>query len=154
MEILKFAIPAATGLMGVVKLFDKGNAAMRVVTTVLIMIGGAGSVVLVQQSGRVEERRAIAAEQAQQRAEVKLDRMTDALLGIQQDLAGLQVQLAKAPQGSTGSAGAVLKATLQKVADAKQIVRAIVPAAEPKEMPTAPISPAHKPATKSDAVGR
>ena len=154
MEILKLAVPAATGLLGVVKLFGQRNAVLRFLTTALIIIGGAGSVVLVQVSGRVEERRAIAAEQAQQRAEAKLDQMTDALLGIQQDLAGLQVQLAKAPQGSTGSAGAMLKTTLQKLADAKQIMRSFVPASEPKEMPTAPISPTTKPATKPDAVGR
>jgi hypothetical protein len=154
MEILKFAVPAATGLMGLVKLLDKGSPVMRIVTTVLIIIGGAGSGLLVHESGRVEERRAVAAEQAQQRAEAKLDRMTDALLDIQQDLAGLQVQLAKAPSGSTGSAGTVLKATIQKVANAKQIVRPSVPATEPKEVPVAPISPVSKPTTKSDAVGK
>ena len=154
MEILKFAVPAATGLMGLVKLLDKGSAAVRFLTTVLIIIGGAGSALLIHESGRGEERRAVAAEQAQQRAETKLDKMTDVLLDIQQDLAGLQTQLAKAPQGTTGSAGTTLKATLQKLDDARQIVRTSVPATEPKETPPAPISPATKPATKSDAVGR
>jgi hypothetical protein len=137
MEILKFAVPAATGLMGLVKLLDKGNAVMRLLTTVLIIIGGAGSALLVHVSGQVEERRAVAAEQAQQRAEVKLDQMTGVLLGIQQDLAGLQVQLAKAPQGSTGSAGVTLNTALQKLAAAKQILQAIVPAAETKGTPAA-----------------
>ena len=154
MEILKLVVPAATGLMGVVKLFEQRSRVMRFLTTALIIVGGAGSAVLVQTSGKVEERRAIAAEQAQQRAEAKLDKMTDALLNIQQDLAGLQVQLAKSPQGSSGAAGVALKATLQKVANAKQIVRPSVPAAEPKEMPAVPTSPVTKPANKTDAVGR
>ena len=137
MDILKLAVPAATGLLGVVKLFGQRNAVLRFLTTALIIIGGAGSVVLVQESGKVEERRAIAAEQAQQRAEVKLDQMTGVLLGIQQDLAGLQVQLAKAPQGSTGTAGVTLKTTLQKLAAAKQILQAIVPSADAKGTPAA-----------------
>jgi hypothetical protein len=79
--------------------------------------------------------------------------MTDALLDIQQDLAKLQIQLAKAPQGSTGAAGAVLKATLQKVDSARQIVRPSAPSAKTKGMPAAPTSPATRPATKSDADG-
>ncbi len=166
MEILKLAVPAATGLLGVVKLFGQRNAVMRFVTTALIIIGGAGSAVLVQTSGKVEERRAVAAEQAQQRAEAKLDKMTDALLDIQQDLAGLQVALAKSPQGSTGAAGASLKATLQKVSDARQIVRqsdgeagtkdtpnAPVPV-EPKDNQSAPIQAPAKPAPKTDATGQ
>ena len=166
MEILKLAVPAATGLLGVVKLFGQRNAVMRFVTTALIIIGGAGSVVLVQQSGAVEERRAIAAEQAQQRAEAKLDRMTDALLAIQTDLAGLQVQLAKSPQGSTGAAGAALKATLQKVSDARQIIRPAQGQTEQKVAPTPPpvqtekktqsgaVQAPAKPAPKTDATGQ
>jgi hypothetical protein len=161
MEILKLVVPAATGLMGVVKLFEQRSPVMRFLTTALIIVGGAGSAVLVQTSGKVEERRAVAAEQAQQRAEAKLDKMTDALLGIQQDLAGLQVQLAKAPSGSTGGAGAALMATLQKLDDARQIVLPITKAVEPKVTPavpiqpgskgkqSAPISPATKPGAKS-----
>ncbi|HTW92830.1 MAG TPA: hypothetical protein VMH22_14155 [bacterium] len=144
MEILKIAVPAATGLLGVVKLFGQRNAVMRFVTTALIIIGGAGSVVLVQESGKVEERRAIAAEQAQQRAEAKLDKMTDALLNIQQDLAGLQVALAKSPGGSTGTAGEALKATLQKVSDARQIVRLPEGKIVPKVTPIVPIQPVKK----------
>jgi hypothetical protein len=144
MEILMFAVPAATGLLGLVKLLDRRSPVMRILTTTLIVIGGAGSALLVRESGRVEARRAVAAEQAQQRAEAKLDGMTGALLDIQQDLAKLQIQLAKAPQGSTGSAGVTLKTTLQKLADAKQILRAIVPAAETKGTP----------ATKSGAGGK
>jgi len=151
MEILKLAVPAATGLLGVVKLFGQRNAVMRFVTTALIIIGGAGSAVLVQQSGKVEERRAIAAEQAQQRAEGKLDKMTDALLNIQQDLAGLQLALAKSPQGATGAAVEALKATLQKVSDARQIVRPIIGQTEQKAAPTpAPVQPVRK--TQSGAV--
>ena len=166
MEILKLVVPAATGLMGVVKLFEQRSPLMRFLTTALIILGGAGSAVLVQTSGKVEERRAIAAEQAQQRAEAKLDKMTDALLDIQQDLAGLQVALAKSPQGSTGAAGVALKATLQKVSDARQIVRqpdgeagtkdttsAPVPV-EPENKQRAPIQAPSKPATPSDADGR
>jgi hypothetical protein len=118
---------------------------MRFVTTALIIIGGAGSVVLVQESGKVEERRAIAAEQAQQRAEAKLDKMTDALLNIQQDLAGLQLALAKTPSGSTGAAGEALKATLQKVSDARQIVRPVEGKTEQKVAPAMPIQPVKKP---------
>ena len=144
MEILKLAVPAATGLLGVVKLFGQRNAVLRFLTTALIIIGGAGSAVLVQQSGKVEERRAIAAEQAQQRAEAKLDKMTDALLNIQQDLAGLQIALAKSPQGSTGAAGEALNATLQKVSDAREIVRPSVGQPETKVAPTAPIQPVKK----------
>jgi hypothetical protein len=166
MEILKLAVPAATGLLGVVKLFGQRNAVMRFLTTALIIVGGAGSAVLVQQSGKVEERRAIAAEQAQQRAEAKLDKMTDALLNIQQDLAGLQISLAKSPQGATGAAGEALKATLQKVSDARQIVRPPEGQTAPKVTPTVPIQPEKKqtqsapiqapakPATPSDADGR
>lgn len=145
MEILKLAVPAATGLLGVVKLFGQRNAVLRFLTTALIIIGGAGSVVLVQESGRVEERRAIAAEQAQQRAEAKLDKMTDALLAIQQDLAGLQVQLAKAPQGTSGTAGVALQATLQKVNDARQIVRPSEGQPQTKVAPAAPVQPVQKP---------
>ena len=145
MEILKLAVPAATGLLGVVKLFGQRNAVMRFVTTALIIIGGAGSAVLVQVSGKVEERRAIAAEQAQQRAEAKLDKMTDALLNIQQDLAGLQISLAKSPQGATGAAGEALKATLQKVSDARQIVRPTEGEPEQKSAPTpVPVQPVKK----------
>ena len=166
MEILKLAVPAATGLLGVVKLFGQRNAVLRFLTTALIIIGGAGSAVLVQQSGKVEERRAIAAEQAQQRAEAKLDKMTDALLNIQQDLAGLQIALAKSPQGSTGAAGEALNATLQKVSDARQIVRPSVGQPETKVAPTAPIQPVKKEtqsvpiqapaksAPKTDATGK
>ena len=166
MEILKLAVPAATGLLGVVKLFGQRNAVMRFLTTALIILGGAGSAVLVQQSGKVEERRAIAAEQAQQRAEAKLDKMTDALLSIQQDLAGLQVQLAKSPQGSTDAAGVALKATLRKVSDARQIVRQSdgeagtkdtpnVPVpVEPKDKQSAPIQVPATPATKTSAGDR
>jgi hypothetical protein len=166
MEILKLLVPAATGLMGVVKLFEQRSRVMRFLTTALIILGGAGSAVLVQTSGKVEERRAVAAEQAQQRAEVKLDKMTDALLGIQQDLAGLQVQLAKAPQGSTVGAGAALKATLQKLDDARQIIRPSTKAVEPKVTPAVPIQPESKdkpsapipsttkPGTKSATDGR
>ena len=165
MEILKLAVPAATGLLGVVKLFGQRNAVMRFLTTALIIVGGAGSAVLVQQSGKVEERRAIAAEQAQQRAEAKLDKMTDALLAIQQDLAVIQIQLAKAPQGSTGTAGEALKATLQKVSDARQIVRPSEGQTEQKVAPIAPMQPEKKetqsvpiqapakPATKSPGNG-
>jgi len=166
MEILKLAVPAATGLLGVVKLFEQRSRVMRFLTTALIIIGGAGSVALVQESGKVEERRAVAAEQAQQRAEAKLDKMTDALLDIQQDLAGLQVQLAKSPQGSTGAAGVALKATLQKVTAARQIVRPSKPPAETKVVPntpipiekretqSAPIPVPAKPTTKSATDGR
>jgi|GEM_PF-2994794 len=165
MEILKLAVPAATGLLGVVKLFEKRSPVLRVLTTALIILGGAGSAVLVQESGKIEERRAIAAEQAQQRAETKLDKMTDALLDIQQDLAGLQVQLARSPQGSSGAAGASLKATLQKVSDARQIVRqtdgesgtkdtpSVPVPVEPKDKQSAPIQAPAKPATPSDADG-
>jgi hypothetical protein len=148
-DILMFAVPAATGLLGLVKLLDRRSPVMRILTTTLIVIGGAGSALLVRESGRVEARRAVAAEQAQQRAEAKLDGMTGALLDIQQDLAKLQVQLAKAPQGSTGAAGAALKATLQKVDEARQIVRPSAPSVKPKGMPGAPTPPATKPATKS-----
>ncbi len=144
MEILKFAVPAATGLLGVVKLLDRRSVLMRGITTVLIVFGGAGSALLVQQSGQVEERRAIAAEQAQQRAELKLDKMTDALLGIQQDLAHLQVQLAKTPQATGGSAGAALLATLRKVSDAAQIVRPSTGVTESKVAPATPVLPAKK----------
>jgi hypothetical protein len=144
MEILKLVVPAATGLMGVVKLFEQRSRVMRFLTTALIIVGGAGSAVLVQTSGKVEERRAVAAEQAQQRAEAKLDKMTDALLGIQQDLAGLQVQLAKAPRGSTGAAGAALKATLLKLDDARQIIRPTTKTVEPKVTPAVPIQPESK----------
>jgi hypothetical protein len=144
-----FAVPAATGLLGLVKLLDRRSPVMRILTTTLIVIGGAGSALLVRESGRVEARRAVAAEQAQQRAEAKLDGMTDALLDIQQDLAKLQVQLAKAPQGSTGAAGAALKATLQKVDEARQIVRPSAPSVKPKVTPVVPTQPATKPATKS-----
>ena len=165
MEILKLAVPAATGLLGVVKLFGQRNAVMRFLTTALIIVGGAGSAVLVQQSGKVEERRAIAAEQAQQRAEAKLDKMPDALLNIQQDLAGLQIALAKTPQGATGAAGEALKATLQKVDDARQIVRPSEGQTETKVAPAVPVQPVKKPqsapiqapakpATKTDATGR
>jgi hypothetical protein len=151
MEILKLAVPAATGLLGVVKLFGQRNAVMRFVTTALIIVGGAGSAVLVQQSGKVEERRAVAAEQAQQRAEAKLDKMTDALLAIQQDLAGLQIALAKTPSGSTGAAGTALKATLQKLDDARQIVRPSDGQTEQKVAPTPPpVQPEKK--TQSGAV--
>jgi hypothetical protein len=165
MEILKIAVPALTGLLGVVKLFEKRSPVMRFMTTVLIILGGAGSAVLVQESGKLEERRAIAAEQAQQRAEVKLDKMTDALLAIQTDLAGLQVQLAKSPQGSTGAAGEALKATLQKISDARQIVRPSEGQTEQKVAPTPlPVQPEKKtsggavqappkPAPKTHAVG-
>lgn len=151
MEILKLAVPAATGALGLVKLLDKSSKWMRVLTTVLILIGGAGSAVLVQTSGRVEERRAVAAEQAQQRAEAKLDRMTDALLDIQQGLAGLQIQLARAPQGTTGAAavGAALKATLQKVDAAKQIVRPSTSPAGKSATPVEPTAPVTKPAATS-----
>jgi len=145
MELLKFAVPAATGLLGLVKLLDRRSGLMRAITTVLIVFGGAGSAFLVQQSGAVEERRAVAAEQAQQRAEAKLDKMTDALLGIQQDLAHLQVQLAKAPQGSTGAAGAALMATLEKVDAARQIVRPTQVQTQPKAAPAPiPVQPAKK----------
>jgi hypothetical protein len=144
-----FAVPAATGLLGLVKLLDRRSPVMRILTTTLIVIGGAGSALLVRESGRVEARRAVAAEQAQQRAEAKLDGMTGALLDIQQDLAKLQVQLAKAPQGSTGAAGAALKATLQKVDEARQIVRPSAPSVKPKVTPVVPTQPATKPATKS-----
>ena len=154
MDILKLAVPAATGLLGVVKLFGQRNAVLRFLTTALIIIGGAGSAVLVQQSGKVEERRAIAAEQAQQRAEAKLDKMTDALLTIQQDLAGLQIALAKTPQGSTGEAGETLKATLQKVSDARQIVRPSEGQTEQKVAPTVPIQAPAKPVSKTDATGK
>ena len=151
MDILKLVVPAATGLMGVVKLFEQRSPVMRFLTTALIIVGGAGSAVLVQTSGRLEERRAVAAEQAQQRAEAKLDRMTDALLAIQTDLAGLQVQLAKSPQGSTGAAGAALKATLRKVSDARQIIRPSEGQTEPKVAPTPPpVQPEKK--TQSGAV--
>ncbi len=151
MEILKIAVPAATGLLGVVKLFEKRSPVMRIITTALIILGGAGSVVLVQQSGAVEERRAIAAEQAQQRAETKLDKMTDALLDIQKDLAGLQLALAKTPQGSTGAAGVALMATLQKVSDARQIVRPTESQTEQKVTPTpVPVQPVKK--TQSGAI--
>jgi hypothetical protein len=166
MEILKLAVPAATGLLGVVKLFGQRNAVLRFLTTALIIVGGTGSAVLVQQSGKVEERRAIAAEQAQQRAEAKLDKMTDALLDIQQDLAGLQIALTKTPRGSTGTAGVVLKAALQKVSDARQIIRPtegqteqnVAPTPSPvrpekKETQSAPIQAPAKPATKTNAVG-
>jgi len=165
MEILKLAVPAATGLLGVVKLFSQRNAVMRFLTTALIIVGGAGSVVLVQESGKAEERRAIAAEQAQQRAEAKLDKMADALLAIQQDLAGLQVQLAKSPKGTSGAAGEALKATLQKVSDARQVVRPTEGQAEQKVAPTPPpvqpdkktqsgaVQAPTKPATKPQAVG-
>jgi hypothetical protein len=166
MEILKIAVPALTGLLGVVKLFEKRSPVMRFMTTVLIILGGAGSAVLVQESGKLEERRAIAAEQAQQRAETKLDKMTDALLGIQQDLAHLQIQLAKTPQGSTGAAGAALMATLQKVNDARQIVRPTEGATDEKAAPTPPpvqpekktqggaVQAPAKPAPKTDATGQ
>jgi hypothetical protein len=166
MEILKVAVPAATGLLGVVKLFGQRNPVMRFLTTALIIVGGAGSAVLVQQSGKVEERRAVAAEQAQQRAEAKLDKMTDALLAIQQDLAGLQIALAKNPQGSTGAAGEALKATLQKVSDARQIVRPTEGQTEQKAAPTpVPVQPVKKtqggavqapakPAPKTGATGQ
>lgn len=147
MEILKLAVPAATGLLGLVKLLDKRSALVRVLTTSLILIGGAGSGVLVQESGRLEERRAIAAEQAQKRAEEKLDMMTDALLDIQTDLAELQVQLARAPKGSTPAVGAALKATLQKVSDAKQFIRSLEPIGT-RETASAPTTkPAMKPGT-------
>jgi len=166
MDILKLAVPAATGLLGVVKLFGQRNAVLRFLTTALIIIGGAGSVVLVHESGQVEERRAIAAEQAQQRAEAKLDKMTDALLAIQQDLAGLQIALAKTPQGSAGAASAALMATLQKVDAARQIVRPTEGQTEQKVAPTPPpVQPEKKtqsgavqapaePAPKTDATGR
>jgi hypothetical protein len=157
MEILKLVVPAATGALGLVKLLDKKSSWMRVVTTVLIITGGAGSAVLVQESGKVEERRAVAAEQAQLRAEEKLDRMTDALLDIQQDLAGLQIQLAKAPQGTAGSAaaGVALKATLQKVDNAKQILKPSaapgVKVVAPTDTTPAPVKPVMKPAVKPAA---
>jgi hypothetical protein len=166
MEILKLVVPAATGLMGVVKLFEQRSRLMRFLTTALIIVGGAGSAVLVQTSGKVEERRAVAAEQAQQRAEAKLDKMTDALLAIQQDLAGLQLALAKSPQGATGVAGAALKATLQKVSDARQIIRPAEGQTEPKVAPTPPpvqpekktqsgaVQAPAKPAPKTDATGQ
>ena len=150
MELLKLAVPAATGALGLVKLFDKSNKWMRVLTSVLIIIGGAGSAVLVQTSGRLEERRAVAAEQAQQRAEEKLDRMTDALLVIQENLAGLQVQVARAPQGRNDASGigAALKATLQRVADAKGILE--LPTGKsgiPGKVTTPVTQPLAKPAT-------
>jgi hypothetical protein len=153
MEMLKFVVPGATGLLGLVKLLDKRYPALRILTTVFIIIGGAGSALMIQQSGRAEERRAVAAEQAQKRAEDKLDRMSDALLGIQQDLAELQMQLARAPQGSTGAAaaGASLKSTIQKVNDAKQIVRPTEPPVGTQETPAAPTPPATQPATKAKA---
>ena len=150
MELLKLAVPAVTGALGLVKLFDKSSRWMRVLTSVLIIIGGAGSAVLVQTSGRLEERRAVAAEQAQQRAEEKLDRMTDALLVIQENLAGLQVQVARAPQGRNDASGigAALKATLQRVADAKGILE--LPAGKsvtPGKVTTPVTQPLAKPAT-------
>jgi len=166
MEILKLVVPAATGLMGVVKLFEQRSRVMRFLTTALIIVGGAGSAVLVQQSGKVEERRAVAAEQAQQRAEAKLDKMTDALLDIQQDLAGLQVALAKTPQGSSGAAGVALKATLQKVSDARQIVRPpdgesgtrdtqnVPVPVEPKDKRSVPIPAPAKPVPKTSTTGQ
>lgn len=145
MEILKFAVPAITGALGLVKLLDKRSAAMRVLTTVLIIVGGAGSAVLVRESGRTEERRAVAAEQAQRRAEAKLDKMTDALLDIQQDLAELQVQLARSPQSSTGAA---LKATLLKLDNARKIVKPDEVRKEQAPAP-APPSPSAKPSAGS-----
>ena len=144
MEILKFAVPAATGLLGLVKLLDKRSVLMRAITTVLIVFGGAGSALLVQQSGREEELRAIAAVQAQQRAETKLEQMTDALLGIQQNLAQLQVQLAKTPQAAGGAAGAALQATLQKLNDATKLVNPSQGQTETKVAPAAPVLPVKK----------
>lgn len=156
MEILKLAVPAATGALGLVKLLDKSSKWMRVLTTVLIIIGGAGSAVLVQTSGRAEERRAVAAEQAQQRAEAKLDRMSDALLGIQQDIAGLQIQLARAPKGTSGASavGAALKTTLQKIDDAKQIVMPPVSPVGKSVTPVEPAAPVTKPAANAGAEGK
>jgi hypothetical protein len=150
MELLKLAVPAATGALGLVKLLDKSSKWMRVLTSVLIIIGGAGSAVLVQTSGRLVERRAVAAEQAQQRAEEKLDRMTDALLVIQENLAGLQVQFAKAPKGTNNAAavGEALRATIQRVADAKGILE--LPTGKsviPGKVTTPVTKPAVKPAT-------
>ncbi len=138
MDILKLAVPAITGLLGAVKLLDKRSPAMRVITTILIIIGGAGSAVLVRESGRIEEQRAIAAEQAQKRAEEKLDRMSDALLDIQHDLAELQIELARGAQGQSTTAGAALKATIQKVDDAKQIARSASPPAGTQSTPVQP----------------
>jgi hypothetical protein len=149
MELLKFVVPAATGLLGLVKLLDKRYPSLRILTTVLIIVGGAGSAVMIQQSGRAEEIRAVKAEQALQRAEGKLDQMSSALLDIQQDLADLQILLARQPQGGPGGAGAALKATLQKVDDAKQIVRPSNPPLETGDTPAAPATPASRPATRS-----
>ncbi|MFO7675808.1 MAG: hypothetical protein R6X12_05795 [bacterium] len=144
MELLKFAVPGLTALLGLVKLLNIPGRALKLLTTLLIILSGAGSAALIGQSGKAEARRAVAAEEAQRRAEDKLNRMSDALLGIQQNLAELQVQLARAPQGSPGSASArtALAATLKRVSDAKLIANPAEPPAESSETPAAPVSPA------------
>jgi len=153
MEILKLVVPAITGALGLVKLLDRKSPAMRVVTTALIILGGAGSAVLVQESGKVEERRAVAAEQAQLRAEEKLDKMSDALLDIQTDLAKLQGQLVKVPAAASGPAGATLSATLQKVRDASQIVGTAKPPVENKPPPVEKKQPLVTPKTPAAKPG-
>lgn len=149
MEFFRYAVPAATAILGALKLLNLPGTAVRLVTTILIILSGGGSALLIRQAGEVERRRAERAEQAQARAEEKLDRMSDALLEIQHDLAELQLRLARAPQGSAGAAavGSALKATLQKVNEAKQIVRPTAPPAENEPAP-GPVSPAPPAATE------
>ena len=123
MDILKFAVPVVTGMLGLAKLLDEKIKYFKLLTTVLIILGGAGSAVMVWHSGRAEAAKARAAEQAQQRAEEKLDRMSDALLDIQQDLAALQLELARGRQGGNEAAArTTISNTLAKLDGAKQLL--------------------------------
>jgi hypothetical protein len=151
MEILKLAVPAVTGMLGMVQHLRNQGRLVKVLTTALILLGGAGSAVLVHYSGKAEAQRANAAELARQRAEAKLDKMSDALLDIQKDLAALQVELARAPRNQPGAAATqtALQTAINKVGDAKGILRDKPAATEPaKTTPVKPpvSSPAAKPA--------
>ena len=152
MEILKFAVPAVTGMLGLAKLLDEKIKYFKLLTTVLIILGGAGSAVMVQLSGRADAAKARAAEAAQQRAEEKLDRMSAALLDIQQDLAELQVALVRGAQSPAGAAAAsnALKTTIGKLTTAKQLMEG-TPATRPdSEAAPAPDKPADaKPAVRA-----
>lgn len=157
MEILKFAVPAVTGMLGLAKLLDEKIKYFKLLTTVLIILGGAGSAVMVAVSGRADAAKARAAEAAQQRAEEKLDRMSTALLDIQQDLAELQVALLRGTQSPAGAAAAssALKTTIGKLNSARQTMDG-KSAADDDERPVPPpaATPADAPAAAGPTDGR